>query len=153
DFWGDARALLDWGFAEREKAGPVGTLVNPIPPPPKPTPRAIPTKQAATVQTPPGGAFAWWKLGLPTGVGVVVLAGLTVGLLRRRRPSPAGPPPEDAPRPAAADTIDRADVDTADVDRVDTDGTTAAEPKPKRRKWTVRLPSRSGPGAENGDTD
>ena len=31
DFWGDARSLLDWGFAERTKVQLVATLVDPIP--------------------------------------------------------------------------------------------------------------------------
>ncbi|GLY89290.1 D-alanyl-D-alanine carboxypeptidase family protein [Actinoallomurus iriomotensis] len=100
DFWPDARALLDWGFAERDKAEPVGTLVNPIPPPPKPTPKPVAHKPAADGRTTSSGELAWWKIGLPAGAAVAIIAGLAVGLRRRRRPAAAGPDPspaDDAP--------------------------------------------------------
>jgi D-alanyl-D-alanine carboxypeptidase (penicillin-binding protein 5/6) len=97
DFWPDARALLDWGFAERDKAGPVGTLVDPIPPPAKPTPKAVAHKPAADRRTTSSGALDWWKVGLPAGAVVAIIAGLTLGLRRRRRPAAAGPDPYTPP--------------------------------------------------------
>ncbi len=36
--WKEAATLLDWGFAAAASARPVGTLVDPVPPPSKPTP-------------------------------------------------------------------------------------------------------------------
>jgi D-alanyl-D-alanine carboxypeptidase (penicillin-binding protein 5/6) len=90
DFWGDARSLLDWGFAERSKVQPVGTLVDPVPPPVKPKAAG---KPAAAVGTSPSGGLAWWKIGLPAGVAAAVLAGLAIGLRRRRRPAAAGSTP------------------------------------------------------------
>jgi D-alanyl-D-alanine carboxypeptidase (penicillin-binding protein 5/6) len=94
DFWPDARELLDWGFAERAKAAPVGTLVDPIPPPAPPKPKTVAHKPAADARTAPAGGLDWWKIGLPAGAVVAILAGLVVGLRRRRRPVPAGAPPE-----------------------------------------------------------
>jgi D-alanyl-D-alanine carboxypeptidase (penicillin-binding protein 5/6) len=104
DFWSDARALLDWGFAERAKAEPVGTLVNPIPPPPKPKSKTV-AKPASGAQTAPSDGLGWWKVGLPAGAAIAIIAGLAVGLRRRRgpaaeRPAPRGPlalPPGDPP--------------------------------------------------------
>lgn len=96
DFWPDARALLNWGFAERAKVAPVGTLVNPIPPPAPPKAKAAvkPVKaRPASGSTVPSGAFDWWKIGLPAGAAAAIAAGLTVGLRRRRRPAAEGPPP------------------------------------------------------------
>jgi D-alanyl-D-alanine carboxypeptidase (penicillin-binding protein 5/6) len=94
DFWPDARALLNWGFAERTKAAPVGTLVNPIPPPPTPTPsaKAVASKPAAVLETPPAHRLDWWKIGVPAGAGAAIIGGIALGLRRRRRTSVAGPP-------------------------------------------------------------
>jgi D-alanyl-D-alanine carboxypeptidase (penicillin-binding protein 5/6) len=83
DFWGDARSLLDWGFAERAKATPVGTLVNPIPPPAKPTPKPL-AKPVAKVTDDPSGGLTWWKMGLPAAVALAILGGIVLGLRRRR---------------------------------------------------------------------
>jgi D-alanyl-D-alanine carboxypeptidase (penicillin-binding protein 5/6) len=99
DFWPDARALLDWGFAERAKAAPVGVLVDPIPPP-RPKPKIVAHEPAASARTSRDDDLAWWKIGLPAGAVVAIIAGLAVGLRRRRRPAadgPYGPPPDDAP--------------------------------------------------------
>ncbi len=102
DFWPDARELLNWGFAERTKAEPVGTLVEPIPPPakPKPRPRQIAASRPASgAQTVSSGGLGWWKVGLPAGAAVAIIAGLAVGLRRRRRPAAEGPPPYDPAGP------------------------------------------------------
>ena len=99
DFWPDARELLNWGFAERAKAEPVGTLVDPVPPPPKPTPKAVANRPASNAQGVPSDGLDWWKVWLPAGAAVAIIAGLVLGLRRRRRPadeSSAGdPPPSD----------------------------------------------------------
>jgi D-alanyl-D-alanine carboxypeptidase (penicillin-binding protein 5/6) len=92
DFWPDARTLLDWGFAERTKADAVGTLVDPVPPPPKPTPKAV-AKPAADPRAAHSSGLDWWKIGLPAGAAVAIIAGLVLGLRRRRRPEAEGEPP------------------------------------------------------------
>jgi serine-type D-Ala-D-Ala carboxypeptidase (penicillin-binding protein 5/6) len=99
DFWPDARELLNWGFAERDKAEAVGTLVNPIPPPAKPKskPEAVANKPASGAQTVSSNGLGWWKIGLPAGAAVAIIAGLAVGLRRRRRPAAEGPPPPHGP--------------------------------------------------------
>ena len=160
DFWPDARELLDWGFAERAKAEPVGTLVNPIPPPapPKPKPVAHPAADART-----GGSdrLAWWKIGLPAGAVAALVAGLVVGLLRRRRrpaagpdayPPPAGdPPPYDAGEAPPAEPRTRrtppGDVKAAGTPLTPGESTrpdswtTAPNPaQDEQRTWTVRVP-------------
>ncbi|WP_433176178.1 hypothetical protein [Actinoallomurus sp. CA-150999] len=99
DFWGDARSLLDWGFAERAKTGSVGTLVDPIPPPqPKKTVPAA-AKRPQIVRVSPADGPDWRKFGLAGGGGAALLAiviGLTIGVRRRRRrraaPAGAGAP-------------------------------------------------------------
>ena len=93
DFWPDARELLNWGFAERAKAEPVGTLVDPIPPPAPPKPKTVAHESGADARTAPSGGLDWWKIALPAGAAVAIVAGLIVGLRRRRRPAVAGPPP------------------------------------------------------------
>ncbi|MCW2858608.1 MAG: Serine-type D-Ala-D-Ala carboxypeptidase [Actinoallomurus sp.] len=144
DFWPDARALLNWGFAERAKATPVGTLVNPIPPPAKPTPKPVahkPDPKAAS-------GLAWWKIGLPAGAAVAILAGLILGLRRRRRPTGAGPD-----EPAASLTPDTAgDPDEPSASGAPPGDAKVAGAPPSQetlpnptRTWTVRLPNRSGP--------
>lgn len=95
DFWPDARELLNWGFAERDKVGGVGTLVDPVPPPPtKPKfrPEAAPGKSASGTGAASSG-LEWWKIGLPACAAVAIIAGLAVGLRRRRRPATEGPAP------------------------------------------------------------
>jgi serine-type D-Ala-D-Ala carboxypeptidase (penicillin-binding protein 5/6) len=176
DFWGDARSLLNWGFAERAKAEPVGTLVNPIPPPPKPTPtpKVVPSKPV-TLEAPAAGSLDWWKIGLPSGAGVAIIAGIAVGLWRRRRPAEAvpdgplaleaGPPPEeDVERPPAP----RGDVKVAGAP-LGANGNGNGEPDSRetapnpvqdaeatapQREWTVRLPEKeTAPGDEDLDDE
>jgi D-alanyl-D-alanine carboxypeptidase (penicillin-binding protein 5/6) len=126
DFWPDARELLNWGFAERDKATPVGTLVNPIPPPAPPkasnAAKHLANRHASGASVPSGG-LVWWKVGLPAGAAVAIVAGLAVGLLRRRRTATEGPPPgtaadaseaEDAS--GAADASEAEDEDPASRD-------------------------------------
>jgi serine-type D-Ala-D-Ala carboxypeptidase (penicillin-binding protein 5/6) len=98
DFWPDARELLNWGFAERAKAEPVGTLVDPVPPPPKPTPKAVANRPASNAQGAPSDGLDLWKIGLPAGAAVAIIAGLVLGLRRRRRP--AGEPSAGDPLPS-----------------------------------------------------
>lgn len=49
-FWEDVASLLDWGFANRTKAKPIGELVKPVAP--SPSPRRSPSPKALPV--PPG---------------------------------------------------------------------------------------------------
>jgi serine-type D-Ala-D-Ala carboxypeptidase (penicillin-binding protein 5/6) len=91
DFWGDARSLLDWGFRHRATVRPVGTLVDPVPPPPAKK-QAKAAAPARTVDVASRDWFAWWQVGVP---GAAVLAAFVGGLtfLRRRRraAAPAAP--------------------------------------------------------------
>jgi serine-type D-Ala-D-Ala carboxypeptidase (penicillin-binding protein 5/6) len=90
-FWGDVASLLDWGFATRGKAIPVGHLVAPIPPPP-PLPTAspaTPTPAPVAVSDPAGTARG--EESVPPGLyvlGAGLLGGviwLAYGLRRRFR--------------------------------------------------------------------
>ncbi|MFL6056007.1 MAG: D-alanyl-D-alanine carboxypeptidase [Actinoallomurus sp.] len=128
DFWDDARALLDWGFDERAKAGSVGTLVDPIPPPqPKKTVAPV-AKRPQTVDVFPADGPDWSKLGLAGGGGaalLVIVIGGAIGLRRRRHAalvaaagplppmgghvrtvSPEGTPPPGSGAPGSGDADD-----------------------------------------------
>jgi serine-type D-Ala-D-Ala carboxypeptidase (penicillin-binding protein 5/6) len=164
DFWPDARALLNWGFAERAKAAPVGTLVNPIPPPAKPTPKPV---ARTPVSSAPSGGLGWWTIGLPAGAAVAIIAGLILGLRRRRRPAAGGPDepvagdaaaltPYDAGGPDSASGTPPGDVKVAGTpltpDGGDRPSSWETVPNPTQgppgnttRTWTVRLPNGSGP--------
>lgn len=115
DFWDDARGLLDWGFAHDGKVTPVGTLADPIPPPsPTPAPKALgrsaphDTHQAA-------GGLPTWAYGAGGAALAAIVAGLVIGLAKRRRTAPATGPawtppalgPGDAPTwtPPAPDDL------------------------------------------------
>jgi serine-type D-Ala-D-Ala carboxypeptidase (penicillin-binding protein 5/6) len=169
DFWPDARELLDWGFAERAKAEPVGTLVNPVPPP-KPTPKPVAAHPASNAHGASSDEPAWWKIGLPAGAAVAIIAGLAVGLRRRRRPTAEGPPalgpgpsydpeedhetadePPKSPRrrPPGDVKVAGAPLTPGEKDRPaswETLPNPTQEPEPdsepddKGRTWTVRLP-------------
>jgi D-alanyl-D-alanine carboxypeptidase (penicillin-binding protein 5/6) len=134
DFWPDARELLNWGFAERDKAEPVGTLVEPIPPParPKTKPKVMARKPGAGAgaQTSPFDGLGWWKVGLPAGAAVAIIAGLAVGLRRRRRPAAEGPPPRGplALPPGPSPAYDAGDTAWQDS------GIEADEPPPPPRR-------------------
>ncbi|MFF4123941.1 D-alanyl-D-alanine carboxypeptidase family protein [Microbispora rosea] len=95
-FWDEVAKLLDWGFAARGKAAPVGQLVGPAPDPkPSSSPLAVrpsPTPGAADV----GAAKARGEDPASTGAatplliggGVLVLLALGAYGLRRRRRTP-----------------------------------------------------------------
>jgi D-alanyl-D-alanine carboxypeptidase (penicillin-binding protein 5/6) len=162
DFWPDARELLNWGFAERDKAAPVGTLVNPIPPPAAPKAKAAAKPAAnkhAAGATLPSGGLAWWKIGLPASAAVAIVAGLAVGLRRRRRPAaegpPAGPPAlppgDDAPGAAseAADPDPGPDPNP-DPDPGADDGADDAKPPRRQPPGDVKV---AGAPLEPGESD
>lgn len=96
DFWDDAAALLDWGFAARRHARPVGALVapgSPHTPTPSPTHQGNPaaTAAAADPDPPAGGGLPVPLLLAAIVAAVVVLAGAgavstVVGGRRRTRP-------------------------------------------------------------------
>lgn len=104
DFWGDARSLLDWGFAERAKVAGVGTLVDPVPPPRPVQRKAAAAGRLGGVHAGPGnGTFTWWRpvaAGAGGAVLLAAIAGVIVGLQRRTRPA-AGPPHGPSPPPGS----------------------------------------------------
>jgi D-alanyl-D-alanine carboxypeptidase (penicillin-binding protein 5/6) len=97
NFWPDAQALLDWGFAADGVAKPVGQLVDPVPPAPEPTSSAGPqpvASSSAGAGVAAGDSHGGGSRGLATVVRgfaaiVVVLGVAVVGLrlraVRRRR--------------------------------------------------------------------
>ncbi len=107
------RQLLDWGFAARDRATPVGMLVQPGP---AASPAAPPQQSVARTTTTSGGARAGLGVGWPGWAAIAgALALVGCGFLVRRRGRraltpvgvPAGPrrPDHDAdptPTPAAA---------------------------------------------------
>jgi D-alanyl-D-alanine carboxypeptidase (penicillin-binding protein 5/6) len=137
DFWPDVRELLDWGFAERAKVAPVGTLVNPIPPPAPPKPKTVAHRPAADARTAPADGLGWWRIGLPSGAAVAILAGLVVGLRRRRRPAAAEAPPDgpfaiEAGPPPPYDG--HGDEPVEDLEETRPDPRPAAAERPPRRE-------------------
>ncbi len=106
DFWGDARSLLNWGFAERAKVAGVGTLVDPVPPPRPVQSKAAAAQAGGMHATSDDGTFTWWPpvaAGAGGAVLLAALAGVVVGLRRRGRPVAAGPqsPPHSPASPPA----------------------------------------------------
>lgn len=93
-FWGEVKELLDWGFAARGKAAPVGTLVGPVPKAKPTKPVGVPPVAAPT----PGNPAATVSGESPVvGIGAAVVAvGLLGGVswvvygMRRRSRSRAG---------------------------------------------------------------
>jgi D-alanyl-D-alanine carboxypeptidase (penicillin-binding protein 5/6) len=70
NFWPDAAALLDWGFAADGHVTPVGRLVEPVPPPaPEPAVTAGPQPAAS-----PGVGSAAGPSGKSSGIGVLETA-------------------------------------------------------------------------------
>ncbi|MFI7038882.1 D-alanyl-D-alanine carboxypeptidase family protein [Microbispora rosea] len=90
-FWDEVAKLLDWGFAARSKAAPVGRLVGPAPDP-KPSSSPLAVRPSPT----PGAAKARGEDPASTGAttplliggGVLVLLALGAYGLRRRRRTP-----------------------------------------------------------------
>jgi D-alanyl-D-alanine carboxypeptidase len=100
-----ARKLLDWGFANRVKVAPVGTLVSPLEagaPGSQPTSGAVggggTTASGGTTSTVKGGIP--WKRVAAVVLVVAVVAG--VFLWWRRRNPAAGPAPYGSHEPVAA---------------------------------------------------
>ncbi|WP_405395378.1 D-alanyl-D-alanine carboxypeptidase [Microbispora hainanensis] len=97
-FWDEVAKLLDWGFAARGKAAPVGQLVSPAPDPkPASSPlavRASPTPGGADVGAArargedPASNGAGSTTPLVIGGGAVVVLALGTYALRRRRRTP-----------------------------------------------------------------
>ncbi|MEV5742098.1 LPXTG cell wall anchor domain-containing protein [Microbispora rosea] len=95
-FWDEVAKLLDWGFAARGKAAPVGQLVGPAPDPkpsssplavrPSPTPGAADAGAAKARGEDPASTGATTPLLI--GGGVLVLLALGAYGLRRRRRTP-----------------------------------------------------------------
>jgi serine-type D-Ala-D-Ala carboxypeptidase (penicillin-binding protein 5/6) len=84
--WTYASQLLDWGFAARGRVQPVGTLVDPVPPP---APRAQERRRdqgALPVSPAPQGNSGVWGL-ITLGAAVAVAGSLGLVLWRRRHPA------------------------------------------------------------------
>lgn len=84
----DAKAMLEWGFANADLATPVGQLVEPVPPGGVATPTATPSRSAAREQVELAPAFPFAGFAAPAAAGaggVVVVSGLTAFGVRRRR--------------------------------------------------------------------
>lgn len=89
NFWADARALLDWGFAADGKVRPVGTLVGPAAPPAQTSSRPASLRERAAVALTArhrGGDVRLWQLvALAFSAAVAVSVTGRRGLRRRRR--------------------------------------------------------------------
>ncbi|MEW9526965.1 D-alanyl-D-alanine carboxypeptidase family protein [Microbispora sp. NPDC049125] len=92
-FWDEVAGLLDWGFAARGLATPVGTLVGPAPSP-TPSSSALAVRPSPTVDAPAAtaakrddGMPASAMLALGGGVIAVLALGGAYGVRRRRRQS------------------------------------------------------------------
>jgi D-alanyl-D-alanine carboxypeptidase (penicillin-binding protein 5/6) len=93
NFWPDARALLTWGFAARDKVTPVGQLVDPAAVPvaisnSKVEPR--PLLRLAARRGGAGGVSRWEILALAASAATMVA--VSTRRLRRRRPRLSLPP-------------------------------------------------------------
>jgi D-alanyl-D-alanine carboxypeptidase (penicillin-binding protein 5/6) len=89
-FWEEVAGLLDWGFAARGKATPVGELVGPVVPKPKkptPSPGAVRPSTSAPPAAAAGGQSAVPRVAaLVAGAGLAGGAALIAyGVVRRRR--------------------------------------------------------------------
>ncbi|MGH8833863.1 MAG: D-alanyl-D-alanine carboxypeptidase [Actinomycetes bacterium] len=80
----DAKALLNWGFANAGTATPVGQLVDPLPPGAVATPTARPSSQAAEEPAALSPGFSFAASAASVG-GVALVSGLTVVGVRRRQ--------------------------------------------------------------------
>ncbi|WP_235557946.1 D-alanyl-D-alanine carboxypeptidase family protein [Sphaerimonospora mesophila] len=95
-FWDEVAKLLDWGFANRGKAAPIGRLVGPVVPSPTPAPNTLPVRPPGRTPASPVAAAggAGGDGGGPLPVVAAVLAGgvlligggaAVYGIRRRRR--------------------------------------------------------------------
>lgn len=94
DFWGQARQLLDWGFAAEGKVVPVGTLVAPVDPNARPVVEKVQARPVvASDRREPvatSGGVASWEIAL---LAVSASTAVMVTLRRlRRRPRLRLPP-------------------------------------------------------------
>jgi D-alanyl-D-alanine carboxypeptidase (penicillin-binding protein 5/6) len=93
DFWPMARALLTWGFKASGKVTPVGTLVDPLPPPTPSQPTTAPVAQAVTVSHSGGHNLSPIEFGaVAITVIVATIAGYRRIRPRRRKPRLRLPP-------------------------------------------------------------
>ncbi len=83
--WREAAALLDWGFAARDRVTPVGRLVDPPVLTPAAAQARVAGRPAAAGQSPYGGSRQSGDLPRQLVMVVAILAGVTVLLGRRRR--------------------------------------------------------------------
>ncbi|GIH70427.1 D-alanyl-D-alanine carboxypeptidase family protein [Sphaerimonospora thailandensis] len=99
-FWDEVAKLLDWGFANRGKAAPIGRLVGPAAPSPSPSPSpspgALPVRPGRPAASPAAAAGGAGGESSPLPAIVAVLAGgvlligggaTVYGIRRRRRES------------------------------------------------------------------
>ena len=93
DFWGQARQLLDWGFAAEGKVVPVGTLVAPVDPAARPVVEKVQARPVVATdrrEPPASGGVASWEIAL---LAVSASTAVMVTLRRlRRRPRLRLPP-------------------------------------------------------------
>ncbi|HKA68637.1 MAG TPA: D-alanyl-D-alanine carboxypeptidase [Actinomycetes bacterium] len=83
--WEDAKALVDWGFANLGVATPVGQLVDPVPPGGVAAPNAPPSERPAAGPAAVSNGFPFAASAASVG-GVALVSGLTaVGVRRRQR--------------------------------------------------------------------
>ena len=146
DFWPDARELLDWGFAHRAKVGPVGTLVDPIPPPAKPTPKAKAVARTVNTGGTSSNTLAWWKIGLPAALLLAVAGALAIGLRHRRTASEAPDALPDAaspPRRTPPDDVKVAGTPDSDPPSPRTTAPNPVAPVSRDTEWTVSVPEPS----------
>ncbi|RAY15063.1 D-alanyl-D-alanine carboxypeptidase [Actinomadura craniellae] len=88
--WPYATELFDWGFAAHGKTRPVGTLVDPVPPPKPPgADDSVLPPIPLTGGDSPGG----WGLVATAAGGIALMVAAVVILARRRRPAAAPRPP------------------------------------------------------------
>ena len=91
-FWAEARALLTWGFAAREKVTPVGQLVDPAQPAASATSRDVAARPLLRLEARGNsGGVATWEIAALS-VSAATMVAVTTRRLRRR-PSRLSLPP------------------------------------------------------------
>jgi D-alanyl-D-alanine carboxypeptidase (penicillin-binding protein 5/6) len=91
NFWPEARALLDWGFAARGRTTPVGTLVDPLTPSTSHPEAAAARPALALSATHPGDTVPGWEIAA-LAASAAVLVVVSTGRFRRRRSRLSLPP-------------------------------------------------------------